>query len=127
MPQTQRLLLIALAGAAGTLTRYWLALAVQRATGSAFPWGTFIVNMLGSFAFGLVWSLAEERMVIDAETRGIILTGFMGAFTTFSTFMFDSGRLFSDGNWPLALANLAGQIVIGLLCLFAGLAVGRML
>jgi len=122
----QRLILIAAMGAMGTLARYWLSLLIQRAAGGVFPWGTFAVNMIGSFLFGVVWSLAEERMVIDTETRGIILTGFMGAFTTFSTFMFDTGKLLTDGNWPLALGHVAAQVVIGLICLFVGLGLGRL-
>jgi CrcB protein len=118
---------IAIAGAVGTLSRYWLSGFVQRLTGAAFPWGTFTVNMLGSFLFGLVWSLAEERMLIQAETRIIILTGFMGAFTTFSTFAFETSNFLRDSQWLLALGNVAGQIVIGVICMLLGLAIGRAL
>lgn len=121
----QKVIVIALAGAAGTLVRYWLSGFVQQQTGS-FPWGTFAVNMIGSFLFGIVWTLAEERMVISADTRLIILTGFMGAFTTFSTFMFDTSNLMRQAQWLLAFGNLALQLIVGLASMFLGFAVGRL-
>ena len=122
-----KLLWIALAGSLGALARYGLAGFVQNLTHtSRFPWGTAAVNLLGTFLFGVVWSMAEERLVISGETRIIILTGFVGAFTTFSTFMFESGGLLRDEQWTLAFANLAFQIIVGLVCLFIGFAVGRL-
>jgi CrcB protein len=118
-------ILIGLAGAAGALTRYTLAGFVQQIMGSGFPWGTAAVNVLGSFLFGVVWSLADERLAISPEARTIILTGFMGAFTTFSTFMFETSNLLRDSQWLLAAGNIIGQIALGLIGLFLGLAVGR--
>ncbi|HXI10177.1 MAG TPA: fluoride efflux transporter CrcB [Thermodesulfobacteriota bacterium] len=122
-----KILLIALAGAAGTLARYWIGGLVQRSSGSSFPWGTFTVNMLGCFLFGLVWSLAEERMVISAEARVVILVGFMGALTTFSSFVFETGTLMRDSQWALAFGNIALENVTGLVILFLGFAAGRLL
>jgi CrcB protein len=119
--------LLAIAGALGTLARYGLAVAVQRLHGTPFPWGTFSVNIVGAFLFGLLWSLAEQRTFLSGDTRLILLTGFMGAFTTFSTFMFESSQLLRDTEWLLAAGNLGGQIIIGLVAIFAGLALGRLL
>ena len=118
-----KVIIMALAGATGTLARYWLSGYVQQQAGN-FPWGTFAVNMIGSFLFGIVWTLAEERMVISADTRLIILTGFMGAFTTFSTFMFDTSNLVRQSQWILAFCNLALQLIVGLASMFLGFAVG---
>jgi CrcB protein len=115
------------AGALGSLARYWLGGLVQQVFNSSFPAGTFAVNMIGSFLFGVVWSLAEERLVISSETRTIILAGFMGAFTTFSTFMFETGAFLRDSQWLLAFGNIAAQVIVGLICLFLGLALGRSL
>lgn len=122
-----KLLLIALAGGVGTLARYGMGSLVHRIFGTAFPWGTISVNLLGSFLFGLVWTLATERLVISTEARIIILTGFMGAFTTFSTFMFETGELVRGGQWLLAGGNLLLQNVIGLAAVFGGIAIARLL
>jgi len=123
----QRLLWIAFAGSLGTLARYGLAGIVQNTANSGFPWGTVAVNLIGTFLFGAVWSLAEERLVISGETRLIILTGFMGAFTTFSTFMFETGSFLRDDQWVMAFANLGLQVSAGIICLFLGFAVGRLI
>lgn len=121
------LILVALAGAVGTLARYGLSQAVQGLTGAGFPWGTFTVNMLGSFLFGVVIVLAEEKGLVDAETRLILLTGFMGAFTTFSTFIYDTGKYLHESQLFIAFLHIAGQVLIGLLFLFGGMALARWL
>lgn len=123
----QKLLLIALAGGLGSLSRYTLTGIVQRFFGTSFPAGTFIVNVLGCFLFGLVWGFLEDRLSISPTARIIILTGFMGAFTTFSTFIFESVNLISAAQWAYTLLNIAGQIVIGIILLAAGLALGKLL
>jgi fluoride exporter len=123
----QRIVFIALAGAAGTLARYWLSDWVQAVIGVRFPWGTFAVNTIGCFLFGVVWALAEERMVISADARVIILTGFMGAFTTFSTFIFETSDFLRDSQWLLAIGNVALSLIVGLVCLALGLGLGRLL
>jgi CrcB protein len=123
----QKLAWLAVAGAVGTLSRYGLSGLVQRVCGESFPWGTLTVNGLGCFLFGLVWTLAEDRLLIRGETRFIILTGFMGAFTTFSTFAFETGVRLEDREWLAALLNLSAQNGLGLILLFLGLALGRTL
>ncbi len=122
-----KILLIFFAGGLGSLARYSLSTWVQRFSGGPFPLGTFTVNLLGAFLFGLIWAMAEERMLISGETRLILLSGFMGAFTTFSTFMFESGELLRDSEWLLVFTNLFGQNALGIIVLFLGLALGRLL
>jgi len=122
-----KLLLIALAGAAGTLCRYWLSGAVYDALGRDFPWGTWAVNILGSFLFGLVWVLSEERGLLSPQARVLILTGFMGAFTTFSTFIFESGELLRDAQWLRLALNIGGQNAVGFAGLILGSSLGRFL
>lgn len=117
---------IALAGSAGTLARFWLQGLVQRIWGEAFPWGTLVVNSVGCFLFGMVWIMAAERQIISGETRLIILTGFMGAFTTFSTFAFETGDQLREAQWLHAAGNIAGHLLLGLGCLFLGYTVGRL-
>ena len=123
----QRMLLIGLAGALGTLARYGLSDVIQRLAGGNLPWGTIIVNIVGCFLFGLVWTLADERLVIDAETRLVVLGGFMGAFTTFSTFIFDTGGFVREAQWLLAGGNILLQTASGLAFLFIGATTGRIL
>jgi CrcB protein len=118
---------LAVLGALGTLSRFWLDGLVQRLCGTRFPWGILTVNLLGCFLFGFVFSLAEERLLIRGETRFVILTGFMGAFTTFSTFTFQTAEFLQDSQWLPALANVVSQIVLGLVLLVAGLVLGSRL
>ena len=119
--------LIALAGAVGTVARFGLSGVVHRWCGERFPWGTLAVNAVGCFLFGLVWMLAEDRLIISGRTRIVVLTGFMGAFTTFSTFAFETSQLLEESQWTAAAGNLLLQNGLGLVCIFLGLAVGRSL
>ncbi len=122
------ILLLATAGGLGALARYGLTGVVQNWSRSdAFPYGTLAVNLLGSLAFGFLWAACEGRVTVSPQTRIIILTGFMGAFTTFSTLMFETAKLLEDAQWLLAFANLASHNVLGLVALFAGLMLGRMI
>ena len=122
-----KLLWLGAAGAAGTLCRYGLGGLVQRIHPSTFPWGTLAVNALGCFLFGLVWALAEERLLISGEGRLVVLIGFMGAFTTFSTFAFETGAMLRDAEWLLAGGNLLAHNVLGVLLFFLGVGAGRTL
>ena len=121
----QKLVLLALAGAMGTLARYGVAGFVQKTHGTSFPWGTLAVNLIGCFLAGLLWTLFENRWSVSGETRAIILVGFMGAFTTFSAFILESGELMRSSEWMSAFANLALQNVLGFIALFAGIALAR--
>jgi CrcB protein len=122
----RRLLLLALAGALGSLARYGLAGVVQRAFDGGFPFGTLAVNVLGCMLFGVVWTLAEERLVISGETRFVLLVGFMGAFTTFSSYAFETGAMLRDAEWSMAIANIVAQNVLGITSFFVGVALGRL-
>jgi CrcB protein len=121
------LFLIGVGGFAGAIARYLVDGAVSERTGGAFPWGTLVVNLTGSFVLGLLFALTAERAILPAEIRGPLLIGFIGAYTTFSTFMLESWRLIEDGAITLALANLVGATLLGLLAVAAGLTLGRLL
>ncbi|MBZ5553884.1 MAG: fluoride efflux transporter CrcB [Acidobacteriia bacterium] len=116
---------LACAGACGTLARYILQGWAQRVFGGEFPWGTLVVNSVGCFAFGLIWAIAEERFLMRPEWRAVLLIGFLGAFTTFSSFVFETAELFRDTQWQMAILNLVGQNVLGLVLFFLGLFLGR--
>lgn len=118
---------MALAGAAGALARYGTSSFVQRLSGHAFPWGTFVVNIIGCFLFGFLWALIEQRQASLGHLRLAVLVGFLGSFTTFSSFAHDTGALLRGAEWMAAAANIVGQNALGLLALFAGIAVARAL
>jgi len=120
-----KLALLALAGAIGTLLRYGMAGWVQRAHGTSFPWGTLTVNVAGCFLAGFLWTLFESRWPVSGETRTVILVGFMGAFTTFSAFILESGELIRSAEWVYAFSNLAMQNILGFVALFAGIFLAR--
>ncbi|HOF40932.1 MAG TPA: CrcB family protein [Candidatus Hydrogenedentes bacterium] len=122
-----KLLFIGFAGAGGALARYALAGLVQKVSGGVFPWGTFVVNIAGCFAFGLIWAITEKRLAFAAESRVYLLTGFLGAFTTFSTFAFETGAMMRDGEYLLATANLGIHNILGICALFIGLALGTLI
>ena len=118
---------IALGGAAGALSRYLVDDVVTRATGGSFPVGTLVINLSGSFALGILFALVMERAVLPADIRAPVMIGFLGAYTTFSTWMLESWRLAETGAMTLAAVNIVGSVVLGLVAVFAGIAVGRAL
>jgi fluoride exporter len=119
------LALIALGGAAGALSRYLVDTFVSERVGAEFPWGTFVVNMTGSFLLGLLFALAVERDMLPSDIRLPVMTGFIGAYTTFSTLMLETWRLAETGSTLAAVANIAGSVAVGLLVMAGGLVVGR--
>jgi CrcB protein len=122
----KRYLLLFLAGGSGAILRFWLAGISQRAYGGELPIGTCVVNLVGCLLFGFIWSLAEGRLIISGETRFLILTGFVGAFTTFSTFAFETHALMQKAQWLPALGNVIGQCVLGILAVTAGISLGKL-
>jgi CrcB protein len=118
---------IAVAGALGALARYGLEGFVGDRAGGGFPWGTFVVNVSGSFALGLAFTLLTERWHVDPSLRSALTIGFLGAYTTFSTLSFESYRLLEDGAVGLAAANLLGSCAAGLGAVYLGVVAGRVL
>ena len=121
----QKFLYLAAGGATGTICRYLVSGAAQRIFNTTFPAGTFTVNMIGCLLFGIISGTFEDRLGLSPELRLMILTGFMGAFTTFSTYMFETTELIKTGQWPMAALNIGGQSALGFVCVIAGLALGR--
>ena len=116
-----------MAGALGTLARYGLQLLTQTLVPGSFPWGTLAVNSLGCFLFGLVWALAGERLVLSPESRITLLVGFLGAFTTWSSYIFETARMIRAAEWVAAGSNILAQHVLGFAMFFAGLGIGGIL
>jgi CrcB protein len=122
-----QLILVGLGGFAGAVTRWLVDGWISDRNGSAFPLGTLLVNLSGSFLVGLLFAWAIERDVLPREVRGPLMIGFLGAYTTFSTWMLESWRLVEDGAWALALLNLGASVGLGMIAVLGGLAVGRLL
>jgi CrcB protein len=121
------LVLVGVGGFFGAIARRVVDLWVSDRAQSAFPFGTLVINLTGSFVLGLLFAWATERDVLPAGIRGPVMIGFLGAYTTFSTWMLESWRLVEDGAWQLAAINLVGSVGLGLVAVVAGLALGRAL
>jgi CrcB protein len=119
------ILAIALGGALGALGRYGTGSLAAGIGAGFFPWGTFIVNMTGAFVIGFL-SVFFESFLVPPALRGMLMVGFLGSYTTFSTYMLESVRLLQDREYLIALANLLGGVVLGLFFVVAGLYAGRL-
>ncbi len=127
MSAARELVWIALAGAIGALSRYGLSTFVHRRFGDGMAWGTLTVNVLGSLVLGLIVQVGLSSDVLPKGARLALTVGFLGAFTTFSTFSYETFRYLENGSWGTAAANVFGNLVPGLLAVWAGMALGRLL
>jgi CrcB protein len=118
------LLLIAIGGALGSAARYLLSMFVLRVSGTLFPLGTFVVNVIGCLVFGAIAGAASQRVQLAPALRLFLLTGILGGFTTFSSYAFESFTLVRDGQFLWASINIVGQVVAGLLGMWAGHVLG---
>lgn len=114
------LFVVAAGGALGAVGRYLSTGWIQGLSGDFFPWGTLVVNVLGSLAlgFGLIWLQAS---VASAEARQFVAIGFLGSFTTFSTFSYEAVAMLRDGEWWRAGGYIAGSVVLGLAAVIVGM------
>src|ERR1044071_3603051 len=108
-------ILLGIGSILGGYARYILAGRVYETWGTAFPYGTLIVNLSGCFLIGLLNALAEYKFLLGTEARLFLMTGFCGAFTTFSTFVLESMTLVKGGEWVRAVLNLGGSVFLGCL------------
>jgi len=122
-----QVLAIATGGAVGALLRFWVSQSVYLLLGRGFPYGTLIVNVLGSFLMGLLYIYLLERSQIAPEWRAAILIGLLGAFTTFSTFSIETLNLFEQGEQLKALMNTVLSVVLCLFATWLGVIIGRQL
>ena len=116
----QKWLTLLVGGLCGTAGRYVLAGAVYRWLGTGFPYGTLAVNTLGCLVIGVLSALAEQKLLLTLEARLFWMVGLLGAFTTFSTLIYESWRLVQDGEALLASVNLLGSLTLGLGALWLG-------
>ena len=114
-------------GAAGTIARYLLAGAVYRFTGTGFPYGTLIVNISGCFILGLLASLSDKKFMLGPDGRLLLMIGFCGAFTTFSTLIFETDNLVRDGQATRAFTNIFASVILGFVLFRIGTFIGEII
>lgn len=112
---------------AGGAARYLLAGSVYSALGTNFPYGTLVINLSGCLAIGILDALAEDKLLLGPEARLLLMVGFCGAYTTFSTLILETDHLLRDGEWARAAINAGGSLTLGLIAFRLGLMAVRAL
>jgi fluoride exporter len=120
-------LAISVAAILGANLRYLLSRVAAREFGPVFPYGTLIINILGSFIVGLFAIWTTERVLVDPRWRLLVVVGFCGSFTTFSSYAFETMSFFEQGQWGLMLTNIVGNNLLCLAGALAGMALARVL
>ncbi len=120
-------LIVGTGGFLGAISRYALALWIGQRWGRTFPLGTFVINVSGCFCISLVMSLFTERFMVNPQWRLFLAVGFLGAYTTFSTFEYETGSLLTDGEWMLAGMNVVLSVAAGFLALKIGYIVAKII
>ncbi|MES9963519.1 MAG: fluoride efflux transporter CrcB [Candidatus Sedimenticola sp. 20ELBAFRAG] len=120
-----QVLAIAAGGAAGALMRFWVSNGIYSLLGRGFPYGTLVVNVLGSLVMGLLYVMLIERMTAGPELRAALLVGFLGAFTTFSTFSVETLNLIEQADYMKAMLNMLVSVIACLFAAWLGFVIGR--
>ena len=115
-----KMIIIGAGGFLGAVTRYAVGLWVGQRWGRSFPLGTFVINISGSLLIGLLMPLLTERFVANPQWRLFLAVGFLGAYTTFSTFEYETGMLVRDGEWLIAFLNIVLSVTAGFIALKLG-------
>jgi CrcB protein len=121
------LLIIGVGGFLGAVTRYGVALWVGQRWGRTFPLGTFVINISGSLVIGFLMPLLTDRFLANPQWRLFLAVGFLGAYTTFSTFEYETGALLKDGEWLIAALNISLSVFVGFLALKLGEVIAKSL
>lgn len=122
-----KIFLVMAGGSLGALTRYGVTLLAANLFGAKFPWGTLIVNLVGCFIIGFLFSIGERTNLVTPSIRLFFMTGFLGALTTFSTFALETVNSVNASVPLIATANLLANNVLGIALVFVGLWLGRLL
>lgn len=118
---------VAIGGAVGSMTRYFVSGAVYQRFGTSFPYGTLAVNVIGCFLIGLIMEMTQDRYAINPAVKTLLTVGFLGGFTTFSTYSYETLALVRDGMALRALVNAGGSVVAGLFAAWLGIVAGRLI
>lgn len=117
--------MVGLGGFLGSIARFWLGGLIGERMGTRFPYGTFVINISGSFVIGFIMTLLTENAHWSPSWRYLVPVGFIGAYTTFSTFEYETLRSVQEGQWIVAMLNVALSVILGFAGVWLGVATGR--
>jgi len=122
-----KLLYLMIGGITGTFARYFLSGFIYKFTGTDFPYGTLVINLIGCFLIGIFATLSDEKLILGPDMRVMLMAGFCGAFTTFSTFILETGNLVKDAEWLRAFGNVFLSVIIGFILFRLGVWIGKVI
>lgn len=118
-------LIVALGGAIGSMLRFWAGGYVSSRLGTRFPYGTFVINITASFLIGFIMTVLAERAHLNPAWRYLLVVGFLGGYSTFSSFEYETFRVFEDGEFLITALNIALSVGIGFIAVWIGAITGR--
>ena len=122
-----KLLYLMIGGITGTFARYFLSGFIYKFTGTDFPYGTLVINLIGCFLIGIFATLSDEKLILGPDMRVMLMAGFCGAFTTFSSFILETGNLVKDAEWLRAFGNVFLSVIIGFILFRLGVWIGKVI
>lgn len=120
-----KFLIVALGGAIGSVLRFWAGGLVSGKFGTRFPYGTFVINITASFLIGFIMTVLAERTHMSPAWRYLLVIGFLGGYSTFSSFEYETFQVFADGEFLIAAMNVALSVGVGFIAVWAGAITGR--
>lgn len=123
----QKYLLTGVGGFLGAIARLWVGTVITNRLGTRFPYGTFVINMTGCFIIGVALTILNERMNLNPAWRYLLPIGFVGAYTTFSSFEYETLTGFQAGGWPIPFLYVTLSVFVGFACVWVGAAIGKIM
>ncbi|MEG6584494.1 fluoride efflux transporter CrcB [Dendrosporobacter sp. 1207_IL3150] len=123
----KNILMVAVGGSIGAVTRYLISLWAVARIGADFPYGTLIANVVGCFIIGVFMTITMEKFIVSSHMRLLVTVGFLGGLTTFSSFSYETFKVFGDAGFNIAMYNVLANIVLGFLATWGGILLGKMI